>query len=96
MRGVAGARCHGQSPSTNIATMDYTAIAVAIACMTFWYKGAEMESIPPIYWAGPSVLLSGIIILGLQRGWLTLLLAQVAMFVVITVYRAARDKKPED
>lgn len=76
--------------------MDYMAIAVAIACATFWYKGAEMENIPPIYWAGPSVLLSGIVMFGLQRGWLALLLAQVAMFIAITICRAMRDKKPED
>ena len=74
--------------------MDYMAIAAAIACATFWYKGAEMENISPVYWAGPSVLLSGIVIFGLQRGWLTLLLAQVAMLIAITIYRAMRDKKP--
>ena len=72
------------------------AIAAAIACATFWYKGAEMENVSPVYWAGPSVLLSGIVVFGLQRGWLTLLLAQVAMLIAITIYRTVRDKKPEE
>ena len=74
--------------------MDYMAIAAAIACATFWYKGAEMEHISPDYWAGPSVPLSGVVMFGLQRGWLTLLLAQLAMLIAITIYRAVRDKKP--
>ncbi len=61
--------------------MDYGAIAAAIAAAIFWYRGAEMEKISPIPWTGTSVLLSGLVMFVLHRGWLVVLLAQVGLLV---------------
>ena len=72
--------------------MDYMAIAVAIASAVFWYKGVDMEKINPLMWAGPSVLISGVAIFALARGWLAVLLGQLALFVAITLWRTLREK----
>jgi uncharacterized membrane protein YagU involved in acid resistance len=75
--------------------MDYLGLAAAIAAATFWYKGAEMEKVNPLYWAGPSVILSALAIFALQRGWLGVILGQVALLVGITIFRVLRDKPQE-
>ena len=65
---------------------------MAIASGVFWAKGAEFENISPVYWAGPSVLISGIIIFGLSKGWVAVLLGHVALFAAVTAYRMLKDK----
>ena len=75
--------------------MDYLGLAAAIAAATFWYKGAEMEKVNPLLWVGPSVIVSAIAIFTFTRGWLGVILGQIALLVVITVYRAMRDKPQE-
>src|SRR5262245_4822203 len=74
-------------------SVDYAAIGAAIVFATFGYKGAEMENISPVYWAGPSVLLSGLVMFVLAKGWIAIVLAQLAMFAAITVVRVMKDGK---
>jgi hypothetical protein len=76
--------------------MDYAGLGAAIAAAVFWYKGAEMEKVNPLLWVGPSVIVSALAIFALTRGWIGVLLGQVALFVAITVYRTVKDKPPED
>jgi integral membrane sensor domain MASE1 len=76
--------------------MDYAGIGAAIVFATFWYKGAEMENISPVYWAGPSVLLSGLVMFALKMGWGGIVLAQLAMFAAIAVYRVSKDMKSSE
>ena len=75
--------------------MDYLGLAAAIAAATFWYKGAEMEKVNPLLWVGPSVVISAIAIFALKRGWIGVILGQIALLVDITVYRAIKDKPQE-
>lgn len=75
--------------------MDYLGLAAAIAAAIFWYKGAEMEKVNPLLWVGPSVVISAIAIFALTRGWLGVILGQIALLAGITVYRALRDKPQE-
>ena len=75
--------------------MDYAGIAAAIAAAIFWYKGAEIERVNPLAWAGPSVVISGLAIFVFTRGWLGVLLGQLALLIAITLYRTLRDKPQE-
>jgi hypothetical protein len=72
--------------------MDYMGLAAAVVFATFWYKGAEMEKVNPLYWLGPSLIVSALAIFALQKGWLAVVLGQVALLVAITVYRTIKDK----
>ena len=67
------------------------AIAAAIASAIFWYRGAEAEKIPPLYWVGPSLCVSAVIIVGFGGGWIAALIGQAALFVAITAYRVIAD-----
>jgi hypothetical protein len=51
-------------------------------CALFYYRAAEFENTSGLAWAG----------LLFRFGWLGILLGQVALFIGITIYRAA--KKP--
>lgn len=72
--------------------MDYMGLAAAIAAGIFWYRGAEMERVNPLWWVGPSIVISGLAIFTFTRGWLGVILGQVALLVAITVYRTLKDK----
>jgi len=74
--------------------MDYFSIAAAIFSAVFWYKAAAVESLSPLPWVGASVIVSAVVMFLLRGGWGPVLLAQVAMFVGITVYRVLLEKKP--
>jgi hypothetical protein len=76
--------------------MDYLPLAVAIGCAVFWYRGALYENIAPLAWVGPSLVISIVVIFALKQGWIAVGLAQVAMFVAITVYRTVIDGRKRD
>ncbi len=73
--------------------MDYTALAVAICCAAFWWRGAEFERIAPWRWVLPSVAVSVIVLGPLGGSSGSVLLGQGALFVAITVLRVMRDGK---
>ena len=74
--------------------MDYLGIAVAIVFAIFWYRGAQMEKVPPLLWAGPSIVISALALLTLTRGWLGVVFGQVALIIVIALYRTMKGKPP--
>lgn len=76
--------------------MDYGGIGAAIFAAVFWAKGAEVEKVNPLLWAGPSVVISALAIFTAKGGWLGVLVGQLLLFVGITVYRMLREKPPED
>ena len=72
--------------------MGYDAIAVAICGVVFYTRVAAAERTSPWIWGALSVGISGIVIFGLNRGWLVVLMGQVLLFVLITVYRTVTEK----
>ena len=72
--------------------MGYDAIAVAICGVVFYTRVAAAERASPWIWGALSAGISGIVIFGLNRGWLVVLLGQVLLFVLITVYRTVTEK----
>jgi hypothetical protein len=75
--------------------MDYMAFAAAIASAIFWYRGAETENLPPLYWVGPSLGISAVVIVALGGGWIITLLSQVGLFAIITLYRTFIAKEQD-
>ena len=75
--------------------MDYFAIGAAVVFAAFWAKGAEMENVSPLYWAGPSVLFSGIAMFGFRTGWIGVLVANLVLFAAITAWRMMKDQRGE-
>ena len=76
--------------------MDYLPLAVAIACAIFWYRGAQHENVAPLVWVGPSLVISILVIFALKQGWIAVAVAQIAMFVAITIYRTFVDARRGD
>jgi drug/metabolite transporter (DMT)-like permease len=72
--------------------IDYTAMAFAILSAMFWLKGAQMENRSPVTWVALSVGVSGVVMIGLHGGWQAVLLSQIALVIVITVYRTLTEK----
>ena len=72
--------------------MGYDAIAVAICGVVFYTRVAAAERTSRWIWGALSVGISGIVIFGLNRGWLVVLMGQVLLFVLITVYRTVTEK----
>ena len=75
--------------------MDYAGFGAAIVFATFWFKGADMDKVNPLYYLGPSLIVSALAIFAVKQGWLGVVLGQIALLVAITVIRALRDKPPE-
>lgn len=61
-------------------------------CAMFYYRAAEFENTSGGAWVGLSLLVSILCWRLFHFGWLGVLLGQVALFIGITIYRAA--KKP--
>ena len=74
--------------------IDYTALAFAILAVAFWTKGAQIENRSPVIWVALSVAISVIVIVLLHRSWLAILIGQLLLMVVITVYRTLTEKSP--
>ena len=72
--------------------MGYDAIAMAICGAIFYTRVAAAERSSPWILGALSVGISGLVIFGLNRGWLGVLAGQVLLFVLITVYRTVTDK----
>ena len=51
-----------------------------------------MENRTPVTWVALSIGVSGVVMIGLHGGWLAVLIGQVILVVVITVYRTLSDK----
>ena len=75
--------------------MDYAGFGAATVFATFWFKGADMDKVNPLYYLGPSLIVSALAIFAVKQGWLGVVLGQIALLVAITVIRALRDKPPE-
>lgn len=63
-----------------------------LASAVFYYRAAEFENIPGMYWAVPSMLVYLITWLGLSWTWFGCLLGQIALFASITAVRYFRNK----
>lgn len=72
--------------------MGYDAVAVAICGAFFYTRAATAERTSPWIWGGLSVGISGLAMFGLSFGWLGVLLGQVLLFILITVYRTITSK----
>jgi hypothetical protein len=67
------------------------ASVLALACAGFYYKVGEQEMGSGLPWAGLSVVASSACILTFHGGLLAVFLSQLALLIVITVFRAWRD-----
>ncbi len=72
--------------------IDYAALAALICGLTFFSRAAKQEKISTGLWSGLSVAASGIAMVAFKGGWLSVLLSQVILFVLITVYRVVFEK----
>jgi len=74
--------------------IDYTALAFAVLSAAFWLKGAQIENRSPVTWVALSIGISGIVTMLLHGGWLAIVVGQLLLMVVITVFRALSEKSP--
>ena len=72
--------------------IDYSAFAFALLSAVFWLKGAQMEDRSPVTWVALSIGVSGIVIILLHRSWLAIVIGQLLLMVVVTVYRTLAEK----
>ena len=69
-------------------------MAFALLSAVFWLKGAQIEGRSPVVWVALSIGVSGIVIIVLHRSWLAIVIGQLLLMVVITVYRILTEKSP--
>ena len=69
------------------------ATVMALAFTAFYYAAAESEVGSGLYWAGPSLVLSMIVILVFNGGVLAVLLTQLALLVAIALIRVAAGRR---
>ena len=69
-------------------------MAFALLSAVFWLKGAQIEDRSPVVWVALSIGVSGIVIIVLHRSWLAIVIGQLLLMVVITVYRILTEKSP--
>ena len=74
--------------------MDYTAILFAVLTAAFWLKGAQLEDQSPIIWVGRSICVSVVVVMVLHGGWFAIVIGQLLLMVVITIYRTLTEKGP--
>lgn len=67
------------------------AFVLALAFAAFYYKAGEQELDSGVLWAGPSVVISAVIILIFHGGVLAVLLSQLGLLAGITLFRLWRD-----
>lgn len=76
--------------------MDYLGIAAGVAFAVFWLRGAQSENRSPLVWVAASVVISILAVFVLGRGWIGVVVGQLAMFAAITAYRMMREKDRGD
>lgn len=69
--------------------MDYTQVAIAIAGAVFYAKAAQHENLSPFAWVALSIAASAIVI-AMHRGYMAMVLAQLALLPAIAVWRLWR------
>jgi len=67
------------------------AFVLALASAAFFYKAGEQEMDSGILWGGLSVVVSALVIMVFHGGVLMELLAQVALFFGIALFRMWRE-----
>ena len=70
--------------------MPYLTILFVVGVAFLYHRAAESEGQSGFLWASLSVLVSVVSIFRLHWGWRGAILAQVALFLGIGVYRALR------
>jgi len=71
----------------------YLTIGVIICFAVFWYRGALQENVPPWRWVLPSLLVSFALPTLARGGWGWVVIANVALFVGITLWRVYQDER---
>jgi hypothetical protein len=70
----------------------YLLIVVMLGFAIFFYRAAEAENESNFVWCGLSLLISALSIFWRHWGWLGIVMAQLALFVSITLFRMRRKK----
>lgn len=67
------------------------ALVMALACAAFFHAAGEKEAGSGLWFSGPSVVVSALIMLVWHGGVLSVLLGQVGLLLGITLFRLWRD-----
>lgn len=67
-------------------------LVFALAFAVFFYRGVEQEGGCGLLWAGLSILVSILVLYKLGWGFFGLLLGQIVLFLVGTIFRVIRDR----
>lgn len=69
------------------------ATVMALAFAAFYYAAGESEVGSGLYWAGPSVAISLIVILVFSGGVVAMIVAQLSLLIVIALIRVVASKR---
>lgn len=72
--------------------IDYTAIAFTILGAVFWFKSAQLENRSPVARVALSLGVSGLVMIVLHGSWLAVLMGQLVLVVIFTLYRTLTEK----
>ena len=66
-------------------------VLLILACAAFFYRAGEEDGYSGVLWGGLSILISLVLYLVLNGGFLGIVLGQLGLFVAITAYRVRRE-----